>query len=314
LPAVVSREAKTSFFLGRREYIREKSRKETLSSLISRMIGDTWSLKLPHLPKFHLFLPYLFRLALGGNSSLRPRPRHPYTLRLPSTEHWGHVCTNTPFLFWGLIWMCMYSSQPTCVEVNWSEIKLNSIPIYSNTYGSKSIHIRQSQSHERSCRVPEYHLGRSLSHVRIEYCTRSSRRVAHHFLLTPAPFGLGALCSIDSPLHQLLQREPIGTMPASPSFRCLQSPVERLGISSGWGHLSSHTCLLLDCKQARINIQALFISSLRIAHSCFNSTRSIVYIHFDLGALFSIFWAIFFLTNFLPTKTTWFLLAQSWIC
>jgi hypothetical protein len=37
----------------------------------------------------------------------------------------------------GLIWMRIYSSQFTCVEMDWSRIKLNSISFYSNTCGLK---------------------------------------------------------------------------------------------------------------------------------------------------------------------------------
>ena len=44
------------------------------------------------------------------------------------------------FWFWvgihlGLIWVRVYSSQSTCVEVDWSGIKLNSIQFHSNTCG-----------------------------------------------------------------------------------------------------------------------------------------------------------------------------------
>ena len=35
----------------------------------------------------------------------------------------------------------MYSSHSTCVEVDWSGIKLNSIPFHSNTCGFMWIHI-----------------------------------------------------------------------------------------------------------------------------------------------------------------------------
>ena len=42
--------------------------------------------------------------------------------------------------------MRMYLSQSTCVEVDWSGIKLSSIPFHSNTYGLKLIHMHQTMS------------------------------------------------------------------------------------------------------------------------------------------------------------------------
>ena len=41
----------------------------------------------------------------------------------------------------GLVWMRMYSSQPTYVEVDWSGIKLSFIQIHFNTCGLKWIHM-----------------------------------------------------------------------------------------------------------------------------------------------------------------------------
>jgi hypothetical protein len=39
-----------------------------------------------------------------------------------------------------LIWMCVYSSQSTCVEVDWSKIELNFIPFHSSLCELKWIH------------------------------------------------------------------------------------------------------------------------------------------------------------------------------
>ena len=47
---------------------------------------------------------------------------------------------------WGLVWMRMYSSQSTCVEVDWSGLKLSSIPFHSNTCGLESIHMHPNKA------------------------------------------------------------------------------------------------------------------------------------------------------------------------
>ena len=46
----------------------------------------------------------------------------------------------------GLDWMRMYSSQFTCVEVDWSGIELNSIPFHSNTCGLRWIHMHPNKA------------------------------------------------------------------------------------------------------------------------------------------------------------------------
>jgi len=43
--------------------------------------------------------------------------------------------------FSGLVWCACNSSQSTCVEVDWSGIKLSSIPFHSNTCELKRIHM-----------------------------------------------------------------------------------------------------------------------------------------------------------------------------
>jgi hypothetical protein len=53
---------------------------------------------------------------------------------LPDKHNLGHV------------WMCMYSSQSTCVKVDWSEIKLSFIPFHSNTYGLKWIYMHPNKT------------------------------------------------------------------------------------------------------------------------------------------------------------------------
>jgi hypothetical protein len=53
----------------------------------------------------------------------------------------------------GLVWMHMYSSQSTCVGVNWSGIKLNSIPVHSTTCGLKWIHMHPNKALRQKQRV-----------------------------------------------------------------------------------------------------------------------------------------------------------------
>ena len=45
-----------------------------------------------------------------------------------------------------LVWMRMYSSQFTCVEVDWSRIELSSIPFHSNTCGLKWIYMHPNKA------------------------------------------------------------------------------------------------------------------------------------------------------------------------
>jgi hypothetical protein len=44
----------------------------------------------------------------------------------------------------------MYSSQSTCVEVDWSGIKLNSIPFHPNTCGLILIHMHPNKAESPS--------------------------------------------------------------------------------------------------------------------------------------------------------------------
>jgi hypothetical protein len=46
----------------------------------------------------------------------------------------------------GLVWMYMYSSQSTCVKVDWNGIKLNSISFHSNTCGLRWIHVHPNNA------------------------------------------------------------------------------------------------------------------------------------------------------------------------
>ena len=46
----------------------------------------------------------------------------------------------------GLIWMRMYSSQSTCVEVDWSEIELNFVSFHSDTCGLRWIHMHPNKA------------------------------------------------------------------------------------------------------------------------------------------------------------------------
>jgi hypothetical protein len=45
----------------------------------------------------------------------------------------------------------MYSSQSTCVEVDWSGIKLSFIPFHSNTCGLKWIHMHPNKARVILC-------------------------------------------------------------------------------------------------------------------------------------------------------------------
>jgi hypothetical protein len=45
----------------------------------------------------------------------------------------------------GFVWMHVYSSQSTCVEVDWSGIKLNFILFHSNTCRLKGIHMHPNK-------------------------------------------------------------------------------------------------------------------------------------------------------------------------
>jgi hypothetical protein len=42
----------------------------------------------------------------------------------------------------GFVWMCMYSSQFTCVKVDWNGIKPSFIPIHFNTHRLKYTYIQ----------------------------------------------------------------------------------------------------------------------------------------------------------------------------
>ena len=70
----------------------------------------------------HTSMKGFFNSTLSGSSAVFSRPRY------------------------GLVWMCMYSSQSTCVEVDWSGIKLNSIPFHSNTCGLRWIHMHPNKA------------------------------------------------------------------------------------------------------------------------------------------------------------------------
>ena len=56
------------------------------------------------------------------------------------------VIGRDPLISLDLVWMCMYSSQSTCVKVDWSEIKLCSIPFHSNICGLKWIHMHPNKA------------------------------------------------------------------------------------------------------------------------------------------------------------------------
>jgi hypothetical protein len=56
------------------------------------------------------------------------------------------IADQAKVLLIGLVWMCMYLSESTCVGVVWSGIKLNSIPMHSTTCGLKWIHMHPNKA------------------------------------------------------------------------------------------------------------------------------------------------------------------------
>jgi hypothetical protein len=76
---------------------------------------------------------------------------------LPAGCGWvDAACISYPVVFgsscgswhWGLVWMCIYSSQAICVEVDWRGIKLSFILFHFNTCRLEWIHIYQIRPDE----------------------------------------------------------------------------------------------------------------------------------------------------------------------
>jgi hypothetical protein len=96
--------------------------------------------------------------ASDGNRASK-RPKQSITLSVLATH--TDTVVNSRLIFWskeflsgwetteGIGWMRIYSSQSTCVEVDWSEIKLNSIPFHSNICRSRWTHMHPNKPEYR---------------------------------------------------------------------------------------------------------------------------------------------------------------------